>query len=170
MKAHSYPFYVDDWYAKETWLSMTCEERGIFRELLDHAYQEGSLPASLDVLQRRSGATEAEWQRSRGKVLARFIEEDGRLKHRKVEEIRERLLEWREQKADAGRRSVKARRERTLERDLNGRSNVRLNERSNETSTDVQTHVQTHVQTYVQTELERTFKPCLLYTSPSPRD
>lgn len=135
MKLHSFPWYPDDWYGKETWLLMSCEERGIYRELLDHCYQEGSLPNSEAILQRRTSATDEEWQRSSGKPLAQFREVDGCLRHHKVDEIRERLLGWREQKSEAGKRSVQARRQRTL----NGRSN-------GNTTND-------------QTDVERMFKP-----------
>ncbi len=114
MKIHSYPWYTDDWYGKETWLSMNCEERGIYRELLDHCYEEGSLPDSEAVLQKRCGATDKEWKRSSAIPLSKFERIDGRLRHRKVDEVRPKLLDWREQKADAGRRSAEAKRQRKL--------------------------------------------------------
>lgn len=109
---------------------MNAEERGIYRELLDHCYQEGSLPNSSAVLQRRTGTTDEEWARSSAKPLSQFHEVEGRLKHHKVDEVRGRVLDWREQKSEAGKRSVQARRERTL------------NGRSNGTSTDAPTDVQ----------------------------
>jgi uncharacterized protein YdaU (DUF1376 family) len=122
MKIHSYPWYTDDWYGKETWLSMNCEERGIYRDLLDHCYEEGSLPDSEAVLQKRCGATDKEWKRSSATPLAQFKRVEGRLRHAKVDEVRPKLLDWREQKADAGRRSAEAKRQRKL----NGRSNENL--------------------------------------------
>jgi uncharacterized protein YdaU (DUF1376 family) len=120
MKIHSYPWYTDDWYGKETWLSMSCEERGIYRELLDHCFEEGSLPDREEVLQKRCGATDKEWKRSSAKPLSKFERIDDRLRHRKVDEIRHKLLDWREQKADAGRRSAEAKRQRKLNDRSNG--------------------------------------------------
>lgn len=108
MKLHSYPWYADDWYGKETWLSMSCEERGIYRELLDHCYQEGDLPNDQTVLQKRCGASDDEWQRSSIKPLSHFKLCKGRLTHRKVNEIRGRLIDFKSERREAGRKGGKA--------------------------------------------------------------
>ena len=89
---HSYPWYIDNWRASNAVAAMTAEERGIYRELLDQCWRDGSLPNSERALQVFARVSDKEWKRSRAKVLAMFREESGRLLNATVEENRERVV------------------------------------------------------------------------------
>lgn len=100
---HSYPFYVGDWRQSEAATAMTSEQRGIYRELLDQCWMEGSLPADEVVLRRFARAEIPEWKRSWPVVRREFFESDGRLHHKKVDEKRPKVLaaaEGRQKAAD----------------------------------------------------------------------
>ena len=106
MAIHSYPWYFADWRSSEAVLSMTAEQRGIYRELLDYCWEAGSLPADERLLQRMSLATDAEWRRSWPVVQQMFMERAGRLYHPKVDERRPELLRWHESRRTAGRKGA----------------------------------------------------------------
>ncbi len=111
MKLHSYPWYPDDWRSSETRLGMNLEERGIYRELLDHCWIEGSLPVDDRKLKLIAGASDDEWQRSSKTVIAEFATEGERLHHRKVDNRRPELLSYHSERSEAGRRGGKKRAE-----------------------------------------------------------
>ncbi len=120
---HSYPWYPSDWLNSETRLRLSLAARSVYRDLLDHCWMQGDLPTDHRVLAGLAGTSLAEFAKLWSHVSDRFIEVDGRLHHPKVDEKRPDLLKWREQKSNAGRASVAAKRQRTLEQPLNGRSN-----------------------------------------------
>jgi uncharacterized protein YdaU (DUF1376 family) len=103
MVIHSYPWYPADWRGSEAVMAMTMEERGLYHELLDHAWETGSLPTDEAVLRKIAQATEREWRRSWPKVRQQFVEHDGRLSHRKIDERRPELEAWHRSRRDAGR-------------------------------------------------------------------
>lgn len=76
------PWYVRDWRASTARALMSAEARGVYRELLDAAWQEGgSLPQDERLLVALAGCTAGEWKRSKAVVLAQFeAGEDGRLR------------------------------------------------------------------------------------------
>ena len=120
---HSYPWYPADWRASEEVLSMTMEAQGIYRNLLDMCWTDGSLPADERTLRRLALAEPDEWERSWCYVRHMFTEgEDGRLHHAKVDERRPELMAWHDQRREAAKRSARTRRERMLERHANGTS------------------------------------------------
>jgi len=45
-----YPWFASQWLASESRLSMTTSERAIYRDLLDHCYEAGSIPNRRVVL------------------------------------------------------------------------------------------------------------------------
>lgn len=96
----SYPFYIDDWRSSDAVAAMTAEERGIYRELIDQCWREGSLPNSDRALQNFARATDKEWKRSRKAVLACFYEEAGRLFSIKVSGKRAEIIEKKEERAE----------------------------------------------------------------------
>jgi len=99
---HSYPWYFADWRSSEAVLCMTLEQRGLYRELLDHCWEAGSLPADEGALRKISQATDKEWARSWPKVASQFLKRDGRLWHSKVDERRPELLRWAEARRRGG--------------------------------------------------------------------
>lgn len=141
----SYPWYIADWRQSETVARMTLSQKGLYRELLDYCYLEGSIPDDRRLLLKIAGCNmeaEAEHCVSTGEalpehslrtararlghdlstVLALFEHNVSthRFHHSKVEEVRTKVLSYHEQKRHAGAKSGQARRERSL----NGRSEV----------------------------------------------
>ena len=118
----SYPWYIADWRDSETRISLTLAERGLYRELLDYCYLEGSLPADRDRIKLLSASDGHEFARAWNTVQHLFelvSTPDGkRFVHRKVNEVRSKLQAYHEQKKHAGAKSGQARRDRSV----NGRS------------------------------------------------
>jgi uncharacterized protein YdaU (DUF1376 family) len=119
---HSYPWYIADWRESETRIDMTLEQRGLYRELLDACYREGSLPNDPRKLIALAGCTPREFSRSWPAVKPKFTESsDGRLENRRVTEVLVGLEHWHEQRRQAGRVSG-LRRRTSVERPLDDRS------------------------------------------------
>lgn len=139
----SYPWYIADWRESETRRRLTPLQRGLYRELLDYCFLEGSLPDDRQILFSIAGVnmgTEADLTldmsrsqsdhalksartrlgHSLSTVLSLFVHNEitHRYTHPKVDEILPKLFSYHEQKRHAGAKSGKARRERAL----NGRS------------------------------------------------
>ena len=89
---NSYPFYINDWRRSEAVEAMTVEERGLYRELLDHCWAEGSLPADPKLLRKIARATSREFSRSWPLVSCQFVVRNSRLYCPKVDEKRPDLL------------------------------------------------------------------------------
>ncbi len=101
---HSYPWYIADWIESETRHGMTLGERGLYRELLDRCYKEGSIPDSVDMLCRLCACELKEFQKCWPKVRDQFsLTEDGRLEHARVNEVLEKLENWNESRRKGGR-------------------------------------------------------------------
>ena len=102
MRIFSYPWYFADWRSSEAVLCMTLEQRGLYRELLDHCWEQGSLPNNTKTLRKISHSGELEWRRAWPKVSVQFREECGRLYHLKVDERRPQLIDWAEGRRKGG--------------------------------------------------------------------
>ena len=89
---HSYPWYISDWLGSETRFGMNTEERAIYRDLLDHCWQHGSLPTDTRVLSAMSAVTLHQFNRAWPKVSAKFFEKGGRYFNEKVNEKRDSVL------------------------------------------------------------------------------
>jgi len=100
---HSYPWYIADWRSSEAVMSMSLEERGLYREMLDHCWEAGSLPADETILRKIAQVGEREWRRAWPKVRQQFHEREGRLWHPKVDEKWPGLEEWHRSRREAGR-------------------------------------------------------------------
>lgn len=81
----SYPWYINDWLGSATRALMTAEQRGIYRDLLDFCWRDGSLPVDESSLQRIAAASDKEWRRSWPGVRQKFVEREGRLWNPKVD-------------------------------------------------------------------------------------
>lgn len=109
---HSYPWYITDWRESEAVATMTYEQRGLYRELLDLCWREGSLPNDEAILRRLTFGDSDEFQRCWPAVRRQFEERDGRLWNRKVDEKRPEVLDAKERFSNAGKsRAAKAKRE-----------------------------------------------------------
>ena len=124
---HSYPWYIADWRDSETRLALSLAGRGLYRELLDYCYLEGSLPADESRIKLISSSDGHDFSRAWKQVRPLFelvSSPDGeRFVHHKVNQVRAKLDLYYEQKKEAGRKSGEAR----AKPEMNGRSNERSN-------------------------------------------
>lgn len=158
---HSYPWYLANWRGSETRIELNLEERGLYRELLDFHYSQGSLPDDDRKLLAIVGCTEKEFNRAWPAVRPHFVARDGRLEHPKVLQVLETLEGYREQRRQAGKLSGERRRERSFnerstsaQRALNSRSNEKATSRSNEKATaQVEPYTYTNTNTKTSTEV-----------------
>jgi uncharacterized protein YdaU (DUF1376 family) len=120
----SYPWYIADWRDSETRIKLTLAERGLYRELIDYCYLEGSLPADRSQIKLLSASDGHDFARAWIKVQTLFdlvsTPNGKRFVHSKVTEVRERLEAYHEQNKHAGVKSGQARRERLLNARSNG--------------------------------------------------
>lgn len=109
----SYPWYFRDWRASNQRALMTLEERGLYREILDLCYQEGSLPNDEDEIRMLASSSEKEFKRSWPKVRATLFDTGkGRLTHPRVAEILPDLVRLRESRQKSAMNAVRKRWER----------------------------------------------------------
>ena len=82
---HSYPWYFQDWRSSRTRAKMTLEEQGLFRNILDILYEDGSIPDDPGQVQSLIGAKDKEFNRAWPRVRAALIEVPGGLTHPRVQ-------------------------------------------------------------------------------------
>lgn len=87
---------------------MTLEERGLYRDLLDHWYDEGSLPMDEKALRKIAACEPREFIRAWPKVSAKFYERNGRLFNERAEEVMLKLHEQKELLTARGKAGAKA--------------------------------------------------------------
>jgi uncharacterized protein YdaU (DUF1376 family) len=104
-----YPWYVDRWMSSTARVQMSLEERGLYRELLDHYYKHGSLPSDAISLMRVSGSTKREFNRAWTVVGKWFEERDGRLMHKAAQNIRVVVLDMLDKNSERSRKAAKTR-------------------------------------------------------------
>lgn len=88
----SYPWYISDWRQDEDVLNMTAEQQGIYRNLLDICWDQGSLPPDEKALRKFAMCEGAEWRRAWPVVRGKFTEIEGRLHNAKVDAKRPEVL------------------------------------------------------------------------------
>lgn len=85
-KDPAFLFYSKDWL--EGTAEMTCEEKGVYIDLLAHQHQKGSLPPEVKKLAKLSGISEPEFEKIWTEVSTKFIPNgSGRLVNRKLNGI-----------------------------------------------------------------------------------
>ena len=121
----------------------TLLERGLYRELLDAQWIQGSLPADEVELMRLAGATKSDWAKAWPTVKKKFAFENGEFKNKRLEEHRlkaNKLNDQRRtsaQKTNAQRYGVKSDSARSASRSASPPANgLRDAERSHDTDTD----------------------------------
>lgn len=108
-KVHSYPWYPADWRGSEARMTMTLEERCIYRELLDHHYEQGSLPNDPRALRIIAGCDKEEFERAWPRVSKQFYEQDDRLYQARVLEKLIELGELSDKRKAIAQKAAKAR-------------------------------------------------------------
>lgn len=100
-----YPWYWQDWRANRKVQRMTVTERGIYRELLDECWCEGSLPADMeslaDVVRCSVEEMTAAWPALESSF---FVRPDGRLVNPKIAIVLAAQNEAHERRVNAGRK------------------------------------------------------------------
>ena len=101
---HSYPWYMADWHNSETRIALSMAERGLYRELLDHCYTEGSIPDDEKKLSAIAGCTINEIRRLWPQVKQCFSSNgvSGRLEHKRVNQVLEKLENWNKSRQKGG--------------------------------------------------------------------
>jgi uncharacterized protein YdaU (DUF1376 family) len=106
----SYPWYIGDWKQSETRITLTLEQRGLYRELIDHCYAEGSIPSDRDMLLKLTASSSREFDRAWPAVRKLFQDiGNGRLCNRKVQDLLPELLHLQSQRAKASQKASQAR-------------------------------------------------------------
>ena len=85
-----YRWYAEDWLASPTRLDMSLAERGMYRDLLDWHYAEGSIPAEETKLRRRLAVTDEEFAAAWSAVSHKFepcTEDPDRLINRRATDV-----------------------------------------------------------------------------------
>ena len=115
----SYPWYISDWRESGAVLSMTAEQRDVYRNLLDVCWRDGSLPMDERALRKMSFAEPDEWERAWPIVRLQFEEHEGRLYNPKVDAKRPEVLNGKQARA---RGAEAANAKRSAQRTLSARS------------------------------------------------
>jgi uncharacterized protein YdaU (DUF1376 family) len=97
------PLYVRDFLTST--IGWSAEERGHYLTLLMVAWDRGSLPAELDSLERLSQGVTAVWPMLADKFP---VSEDGQRRNARLEQHRERCVELKEKRVEAGKRAAAA--------------------------------------------------------------
>ena len=105
----SYPWYVPDWRNSETRLKLSLAERGLFRELIDHCFVEGSIPDDLKLIAGIAGCSIADVRRLFPRIRDQFDKEGNRLVNPRAAEILEKLREYHDSRRKAGTAGAKKR-------------------------------------------------------------
>lgn len=100
---HSYPWYISDWTESETRIELTLAERGLYRELIDRCYKEGSIPDDERKLIALCACDPRDFKRAWPNVRRKFKPtEDGRLEHQRVTDVLLKLENWNEARRKGG--------------------------------------------------------------------
>lgn len=137
------PLYIPDYLADTSHLST--EEHGAYFLLIMHAWMNGgALPIDDQRLRRIARMDEKPWKASRDEIKHFFYEQDGFLRHARVDKELERAKALVNQRIEAGKSSAK---KRTMQREAQ--------RKGNENPTTVATTVEATVSTNSSTESQR---------------
>ena len=104
----AFQFYPRDWLSSSGTRTMSYAERGMYCELLSHQWLDGSIPCTENEISRLLGVTRAVWRKASPRVLSRFtiVMKDGRLKNKRLEEVRAEQHAFREERSQAGKKGA----------------------------------------------------------------
>ena len=103
-KLFKMPLYVNDFIAST--MVMSAAERGAYISLLCHAWIDDGLTSDKAKLARLAGCDRIELKAA----LERFyLDESGRYRHKRMEEVREEVMENRQKLTKAGKKGAEAR-------------------------------------------------------------
>lgn len=103
-----YPFYVLQYRASRKVQRMSYVAKGLYRELIDEQFLEGSLPSSVEALAEICGCPVKVMEREWPSISPCFAKEGDRLVNIKVENLRTERDKLRVKRAESGRLGGKA--------------------------------------------------------------
>lgn len=106
------PWFFKDWLTSPDRFSMTYEQRGVYRDLLDFAWDQRGLPTDKEQLRAMLGLDKRKFALVWPEVARHFTEQNGRLVNAKQERVRAEMDAYRERKREAGARGGTRRAER----------------------------------------------------------
>jgi uncharacterized protein YdaU (DUF1376 family) len=109
----SFPFYAEDWLSSPHIAMMRPEQEAAYLRLLLYCWEsESSCIPNDDVVLARLTRLRSRWKRAKGPVLACFepcpIHADC-LHNPKLSTVKTKVVSWRKQKSEAGKRGMQAR-------------------------------------------------------------
>lgn len=102
---HSYPWYPADWRMSRAFSTMTLEQQGAYRNLLDMYYRQGRLPLDEEELRMYSGANPREWKRVWPVVSLWFAKQSDWLVNAKADEIYKKLENWQQKRREGAKKT-----------------------------------------------------------------
>lgn len=131
-KPPAFQLYAADFLTDTVDLSN--EEVGAYFRLLCYQWVNGSLPAQLELISRLAHAELPAFESVWASIQAKFtVGEDGRLRNRRMEEVRQKAIRFHESRVSGGK-------SRWISRDLSSRSaqaQHRLSSRSSSSSSEL---------------------------------
>ena len=107
---HAYQWFISDWTHSEKAASMSLQERGLYRELLDLCYAQGSVSSDESTLIKLTRSERAEFLKAWPKVKQCFyLGDDNRYRNARVDAELSEMREHRKKKSDAGKKGNDAR-------------------------------------------------------------
>lgn len=107
---HAYTWYISDWAQSEKVAALSLEERGLYRELLDLCYAQGSLTPNDSTLHKLARCDSKEFRRAWPKVKECFdLGEDGRYHNERVDVELAYRIEEAARRSEAGKAGNDAR-------------------------------------------------------------
>lgn len=98
------PWYYKDWLTSPDRFSMTYEQRGVYRDLLDFAWDQRGLPTDTETIRAMLALDKRPFALLWPAVSKHFIEKDGRLVNSKQERVRTDMDDYRLKKQTAGKK------------------------------------------------------------------
>lgn len=102
-KAPAFQFYPKDFLSDRKQVAMSLAEAGAYWRLCCHCWMEGSLPTELQQLARLCGATPRQMRAMWPAISPCFLEKDGALVHKRLEQERDKQAFFRRRASDGGR-------------------------------------------------------------------
>jgi uncharacterized protein YdaU (DUF1376 family) len=112
-KAPAFQWYPKDWQSDEAVKGMTYEQRGIYRELLDHQWFHRSIPADAKLLADMLKIPFGRFKKIWPKIAIKFKPKGrGRLANRRLERVRAAQVEYARKQSENGKKGAAAKHQR----------------------------------------------------------
>lgn len=107
---HAYQWFISDWSHSERVASMSLQERGLYREILDILYAQESVSAEESTIIKLTRSEVKEFNKAWPKVKqCLYLDNEGRYRNRRVDVELTEISKHRKKKSDAGKAGNDAR-------------------------------------------------------------